>query len=138
MRRMASHLNMEALQSFLNRQGAGPIADSLQLQSLLEPCWHQFEGCAATEMHSGKLKRIENATWQPPCLELSIERHGAVVRGRSKWANLQTWRLDLDALTAEVDEAGRRLVAPLDKAIDTKAMANSLANAILTGQPNER
>jgi hypothetical protein len=128
---------IRALKAFLDKQGVGPIADELQLKSLLEACWHQFKGCAETEMHAGKLDRIEDATWQPPYLDLIIERHGAVVPG-SKYANLQRWRLDLEALTAEVNEEGRRLIAPLDKAVDTKAEAESLVKAILSGQPDDR
>jgi len=128
---------IHALKAFLDRRGVGPLADTDELTSLLEACWHQFEGCAETEMHAGKLDRIEDATWQPPYLDLIIERHGAVVRG-SKYANLQRWCLDVEALTAEVNEEGRRLIAPLDKRLNREAIAESLANAILSGQPDER
>lgn len=135
---MASHSNVRALKAFLDKQAIGPVADTVELKSFLADCWHQFEGCAETEMHAGKLDRIEDATWQPPYLELLIERHGAVVRGGSKYANLQRWRLDLEALTAEVNDAGRRLLVPKDKDLDTEPLAKSLADAILSGQPDER
>ena len=132
------HSNVPALKALLEKQETGPVfADRHKFERLLAACWHQFEGCAETEMHAGKLDRIEDATWQPPYLDLIIERHGAVIPG-SKYANLQRWRLDLEALTAEVNEEGRRLIAPLDKRLNTEAIAESLANAILSGQPDEQ
>jgi len=138
---------VHALKAFLDQQAIGPLADTDELTSLLAHCWDKFEGSGETGMHGGKFDRNEgprnekprneDATWQPPYLDLIIERHGAVIPG-SKYANLQRWRLDLEALTAEVNEEGRRLIAPLDKRLNTEAIAESLANAILSGQPDER
>jgi hypothetical protein len=132
------HSNVPALKALLEKQETGPVfADRHKFKRLLAACWHQFEGCAETEMHAGKLDRIEDATWQPPYLEFLIERHGAVVLD-SKWASIHRWRLNLETLAAEVNEEGSRLIAPKDKDLDTKALAESLANAILSGQPDER
>jgi hypothetical protein len=132
------HSNVPALKAFLDKQAIGPVADTDELTSLLAHCWDKFEGGGETKMEGWKLRRgIEDATWQPPYLEFLFVRHPAVVRG-SKYANLQRWCLDVEALTAEVNEEGRRLIAPLDKRLNTEAIAESLANAILSGQPDER
>jgi hypothetical protein len=132
------HSNVPALKAFLDKQAIGPVADTDELTSLLAHCWDKFEGGGETKMEGWKLRRgIEDATWQPPYLEFLFVRHPAVVRG-SKYANLQRWCLDVEALTAEVNEEGRRLIAPMDKRLNTKALAKSLANAIRSGQPDER
>ncbi len=129
---------VHALKAFLDQQAIGPLADTDELTSLLEACWHQFEGSGETKMEGWKLRRgIEDATWQPPYLEFLFVRHPAYVRG-SKWGNLQRWCLDVEAVTAEVNEEGRRLLAPMGKRLNTKPIAESLANAILSGQPDER
>jgi len=128
----------QALKAFLDQQAIGPLADTDELTSLLEACWHQFEGSGETKMEGWKLRRgIEDATWQPPYLEFLFVRHPAYVRG-SKWGNLQRWCLDVEAVTAEVNEEGRRLLAPMGKRLNTKPIAESLANAIRSGQPDEQ
>ena len=54
---------IRALKAFLDKQAVGPVANTLELTSLLAHCWDKFEGCAGTEMHAGwKLRRgIEDA-----------------------------------------------------------------------------
>ena len=132
------HSNVPALKAFLDKQAIGPVADTDELTSLLAHCWDKFEGGGETKMEGWKLRRgIEDATWQPPYLEFLFVRHPAYVRG-SKWGNLQRWCLDVEAVTAEVNEEGRRLLAPMGKRLNTKPIAESLANAILSGQPHER
>jgi len=138
---------IRALKAFLDKQAVGPVANTLELTSLLAHCWDKFEGSGETGMHGGKFDRnekpriekprIEKPTWQPPYLEFLIERHGAVVLD-SKRASIHRWRLNLETLTAVVNEEGRRLISPLDKAVDTKAIAGSLADAILSEQPDTR
>ncbi len=132
------HSNVPALKAFLDKQAIGPVADTDELTSLLAHCWDKFEGGGETKMEGWKLRRgIEDATWQPPYLEFLFVRHPAVVRG-SMWGTLQRWRLDLQAQTASIIEENRVQVEPMDKRLNTKALAKSLANAIRSGQPDER
>jgi hypothetical protein len=88
-------------------------------------------------MRAEKLWRLEEPTWNPPCLSFLIERHGQTVMGSSR-ATVYKWQVDLQSLTAEVIEQKRRQLYPMDKRLDVKPIAEELAKAIIGGIPDER
>jgi hypothetical protein len=105
------------------------------LEGLVGPlsrAWDCFRGSDQAGMKAGKLRkrngsRIESPSWKPPVLEFVIERHGGVVSG-SKLAPLQTWRLDLDAQTAEVYQGRSRVVRPREPRLDVRRLATEIAS----------
>jgi hypothetical protein len=88
-------------------------------------------------MDASKLRRIEEPNWQPPVLEFWIERHGQTVRG-SKRATAFKWRVNLDALTADIVEEKRRQLYSMDKRFDVNPIAENLAKAIIEGRHDDR
>ena len=99
--------NVPALKRFLEKQeGGAVVADRHKFERLLAACWHEFKGREAEQMDWEELLgRTETPIWQPPYLRFSIQRK-PVMGSKSK--GRQTWRLDLEALTAEVDEEAHR------------------------------
>jgi hypothetical protein len=72
-------------------------------------------------MAAYKLKRGENFRWADPCLEFDIERHGGLAVGSTR-AELQHWVVDLQALTAHCEPAGKRQISPMREAMTAKDM----------------
>lgn len=134
---MADVSNIQRLRGFLKVQTPGQISDRETVAAILADCWEEFEGSGATSMKADKLWRLETPWWKPPVLTFVIERHGQTVFG-STLATLCTWALDIDAVTASVDDTRRRQVSEKDKRLSTKPIAESLAEAILAGREDER
>ena len=59
-----------------------------------------------------KLDRIEDLQWDPPELSFITERHGAMVVGESSREEIQSWTVNLDALTAMASICGFRQKTP--------------------------
>jgi hypothetical protein len=128
---------IHALQIFLGAQPPGPIQDTKQLVRLLSSCWDEFAGSSYTNMESEKLYRIEEPEWHVPILSFSIERHAQTVMG-SKRASLYEWSVDLENLTASIVRERKRQLEPNAKRLDVKPIAQTLADAILSGRSDER
>lgn len=111
--------------------------DAATVGSLLADCWGDLRGGDETKMGASKLWRIEDPGWHPPFLYFWIERHGQTVNGSTR-ATVQKWRVDLDALTAVVVEEKRRQLYSMDKRLDVKPVAESLAKAITEGHRDDR
>ena len=115
-----------------------PELDAAEISKFLASCWDQFRGGRETDMRAGKFKRgIEQPIWRVPFLEFLIERHPQTVYG-SKRGTVQKWRVDLETLTADIASEKLRQVYPMDKRLDVKPIAAELAQAIITGQTDER
>ena len=56
------------------------------VQELLSECWNDIDGGDVDSMATFKLERMEQLRWNPPDLSFVIERHGAIVAGRSSRA----------------------------------------------------
>jgi hypothetical protein len=67
----------------------------------------------------------------------SIERHGQTVNGSSR-ATVYRWRVNLETGEAGIIGEKRRQLYAMDKRLDVKPIAQSLADAILTGKPDAR
>jgi hypothetical protein len=127
------------LKAFLEMQPPGPVldADACRLKQLLSSCWHDFAGSSETNMYSGKIWRIEDPEWHSPILSFSIERHAQTVMGSTR-ASLYEWSLDIENRTAEIVRERKRQLRPNAKRLDVKAIAQTLADAIISGRSDER
>jgi len=107
---------MSVLRTFLDAQGAGPVADGEGLIARLVPVWPDLEGADDQAMEPRKLRRMENPEWRPPVLTFAVERHGGTVLGSAR-ADRQTWTVNLDSATALPATSGyrqlRQRAAPL-------------------------
>jgi hypothetical protein len=88
-------------------------------------------------MRADKLWRMEDPAWSPPYLEFSIERHGQTVMGSSR-GSVYRWRVNVDKGTAGIVGEKRRQLYAMDKRLDVKPIAESLADAIIHGKADAR
>lgn len=121
---------LETLKAYLKTVESGRVRDSRELERLLAACWGEFPGWDWEGMHAGKIAgRLEDVTWQPPCIAFTIERHGAVVLSSTR-AELQHWVVDVDAGTADCVKKGRRQLEPMAPRVDVKPIAKDLMKRI--------
>lgn len=91
--------HMRVLQAHLDAQRPGHLVDPAGLIACLGPVWPSLAGGRSAAMEPGKLARVENASWRPPVLTFTVERHREPgVRGVR--AELEAWTVDIDAATA--------------------------------------
>jgi hypothetical protein len=135
--KMTERSAIERLKAYLNGHTGGTELDAGCVGSLLSGCWSALNGGGATNMKADKLHRIETPSWNPPFLEFSIERHGQTVNGSSR-ATLYRWRVNLEKCTADIIDEKRTQLYPMDKRLDVKPIAESLADAIIHGRQDGR
>jgi hypothetical protein len=126
---------VSAVESYVSALPPGEVHDSGRLIDLLAAEWEGFTGGQETSMDAMKLSRAEGVTWHPPIIQFGVERHGAKVLG-SVNAEVQTWRVDLDARTAEIVATRTRRVAKSQAGINSADMhdhARQIAALILGG-----
>jgi hypothetical protein len=132
---------MEALQGLLNKFGLGPIRNTGELVQLLVGVWDDFDGSDDGGMRAEKLVgRLESVEWNPPNLDVAIERHGGTANGSTR-AEVQHWRLDLGQMTAEIVRTSPRQLYMMALRITTKMMRDEveeLAPLIEAGSQDER
>jgi hypothetical protein len=131
------HRDIDALRAFLDAQPAGPVANTVQLVTLLDRCWQLFAGSGETGMRADKLPRMEQPIWNPPVLTFMLERHGQTVMGSTR-ATIYEWQVDLTTLTASNCPEMQRQVRPSDRRLDVKPIAEELAKAIINGRSDDR
>jgi hypothetical protein len=124
------------LKEYLYSLPPGRVPDSGPLLGLLCASWKSLAGSNVTKMAEQKLRRIENPRWQPPCLVFDIERHGETVCGSSR-AGVFTWTVDIERKEATCARSGMRQLYAMDKRLDVKPLAETLATAISSRQPHE-
>lgn len=101
------------------------------IESALAACWEKLGGFTDGGMTRDKLSsRIETVRWEPPVLSFMIERHGALVVGRSSRAELQTWYVDTNELKASLGQSSYRQMRPMDNPFDTHAATQELTDII--------
>jgi hypothetical protein len=127
--------NLKRLRSYLDEHA--DALDANRVGILLSDCWKALAGGTETNMRAEKLWRIEEPSWAPPILEFSIERHGQTVNGSSR-ATVYRWSVDLDTCKAGIVGEKRRQLYAMDKRLDVKPIAQSLAEAIIAGKPDAR
>ena len=128
---------IEDLRTFLDAQGAGPLADREGLIARLMPVWLDLEGSSDWAMEPRKLGRMENPKWLPPVLTFVVERHGGTVNGSSR-ADLQTWTVNLDAATAISATTGRRQLRPQAARLEVGPIVAEVMRLVVDGLDDPR
>jgi len=134
---------LDALRDFLKGLPEGPVSEAHQkeLLHLLVEAWPRLEGESEESMADYKVLRAEELTWEPPStITFVVERHGPTALG-SVYAELQSWRVDVEKATAQPCDAGRRLVRERDKRLDVKPIAQEVMQKIIdhdTASPSLR
>jgi hypothetical protein len=126
---------LNPLKAYLNKHA--DALDAKRVGLFLSDCWDALEGGTETNMRAEKLWRIEEPSWAPPILEFSIERHGQTVNGSSR-ATIYRWSVNLETHEAGIIGETHRQLYLMDKRLDVKPIAQSLADAIITGKPDAR
>lgn len=130
--------SLNDLRNYLASLPQGKIDDVAELERQLASCWAQLAGSGEGGMAGYKLStRTEEMDWNPPLLTFTIERHGAAALG-SKYAELQSWTVDVDSGSAQPQSGRRRLVSPLSPRVDVKPIADEIAVLILAGKEDSR
>lgn len=129
---------MNTIQDILANTPPGEIVDLYGLDRILAEHWHNLNGSGDGGMEPYKLiGRMEDSQWNPPILSFIVERHGGTVCGSTR-AELQHWKVDLDAGTAEITKTGHRQLEPMATRISIKGIADEIAQAILKGDDDKR
>ena len=129
--------SIQDLREFAKGLAPGPITDSQRLVDLLQRAWADLAGGEETKMEVYKLTRIEEPSWRPPRIKFIIERHGGTVLGSTR-AELHTWVVDLDRARVDIAKTGHRQLQPMEPRLDVNPLAESLAQAIVDGKPDDR
>lgn len=109
--------------------GSGVRGDSVL--AYLQRAWPFLAGGDEHAMAAHKLSRIEDPSWEAPILRFKIERHGGTVKGSSR-AEVQEWRVDLDARTAETTAIRtHRQLRPLRARLDVERAAQEIAAVVV-------
>jgi hypothetical protein len=120
--------NLKKLREILKEHPPGPISDNIF--NLLYYAWEEeVTGWQNTNLFANKLHRAESPEWDPPYISFMIERHGSM-SGGSKRAQVYKWRVNIENGKAEGGLAGSRQICPIDKRLDTKAIAVELCSII--------
>lgn len=127
-------LEQQVLRDYLSAIPAGEIAQDLHstIINLLTECWDGLQGSEAENTFAFKLARAEQLTWNPPCLEFILERHGGTVNGSIN-AELHTWVVDLDSGQARCATNRRRRLHQAGKRLDINGVVQRIAEAIVNG-----
>jgi hypothetical protein len=125
------------LQTLLNElkdTPPGPIeADACDnIINLLPACWSKLKGANDTSMAARKLHRIEDLSWNPPCLTFTIERHGATVLGSGR-GKLEDWTVNLQLGTAGCWSGRYRQLRPTASRLNVKPIAARVRDVVQQG-----
>jgi hypothetical protein len=130
-----------SLQDKCRRTAAGPVLDEQErsnIEDALIEAWDELRGTNAGGMTAEKLVgRIENLQWQPPRLSFDIERHGGTMLG-SVYADIQHWSIDVEFGSADFSASRRRQLYPKDAPLNAKALAEEIAQIIISGGTDRR
>jgi hypothetical protein len=128
----AAH-NLDVLRRALANLPDGPIParEQTRITDLLAAAWDELQGSDAEGMTAAKIRgRIEDLTWQPPCLSFTIERHGGTVLGSTR-AELHRWEVNVATGEAAVVATSRfRQVAPRARPVPVGPLVAEVAHAI--------
>ena len=129
---------MRKLKDYLGLLKPGPVSDTSELSGLLAECWGELDGGTAGGMKGDKLVgRMEDASWNPPLLSFSIERHGGTVHGSTR-AERQGWVINVDEKSTTWQTIGHRQLRPRQPNWDAAPVAEEIAKLIAGHQDDER
>lgn len=118
------------------KSGAIDLNDCPSILHELQLLWPAIKGSLATSMSAHKLRRIEDVRWTPPILSFTLERHGAAANGSTR-AELQRWEVNLDTLTAEARQIGRRQIAQTAPRIKLDPIVEEVFDLISSGADDD-
>jgi hypothetical protein len=130
---------LQELRNFLTELAPGPVKELDKVEHLLAASWTDLAGNGGGGMEPRKIVgRTENMTWNGVALDFQIERHGATVHG-SVYAGVQTWRIDLQNATANLDGGEmRRLVGKRAKPLKIEPLVRDIEELILHRKDDSR
>ena len=132
-----THEKINVLRQHLAGLQCGPLSDSSAVEALLIACWGELAGGSAEGMRADKLyNRMEAASWEPPRLTFTIERHGGTALGSTR-AELQQWTVDLNEETATVTTGGHRQLYPSQRKL-VRPLVDEVAALISQRQTDPR
>lgn len=131
-----------SLQALLDQTPNGAVdkesAHGKAIISALAAAWMDLDGSEAEMTFAYKVEeRAEQLFWQPPKLYFGVIRHWHVVRG-SRWGRLHDWSVDLNTMTAKIENIRKRAVSPAAPSMTKSVMAQlatKVANEIVAHQP---
>ncbi len=129
---------MQDLLEYLNQLPQGQIAQDhkQRVLDLLTNCWAGISGSEDQSTMADKLYRAEELSWSFPILSFKMERHGGTVNGSSR-AELHHWEVDCVAENAAILRTGARQLKPMSKRLNTKELAQRVADAIVLGDATD-
>lgn len=127
---------VDRLRAHLTTIQAGELADSADVERLLAASWDEFASDDGDMEGYKLLGRMDDATWQPPTLTFTIERHGGTVMGSTR-AELQHWEVNVELKTAVIVKCGHRQLKPMAERIYIKPLVENILAAIRNGRGNE-
>jgi hypothetical protein len=125
------------VKDLLDSLAPGKLADTAVLERLLAAGWDDFTGSDGGMEGYKLLGRMEKVHWQPPILSFDIERHGGTVCGSTR-AELQHWEVNVETMTAEIKNTGRRQLEPMAQGVDVNAIKAEIVRKILAGEEDPR
>ena len=115
--------NVELLRKYFQTVPPGGIDYPRSLEPRLAACWEELGGDEGG-MRGEKLRgRMESVAWNPPRLSFVVERHGGTILGSSR-AELQHWRVDVEAQTATLGKVGHRQIERMKPRLDVKRLVD--------------
>jgi hypothetical protein len=122
---------IENLRSELASLAPGTVDSALKDRVLgaLQNAWKSLCGADDQKTYANKLKRAEYLCWRPPILSFKLERHGRTVNHSTR-ADLHHWEVNVDKKTAEIAKRGTRQLYKQDNRLNTKALAQEIAEKI--------
>jgi len=122
---------MDKLRRYLHNIPTGKVAHTRNVENLLSQCWEQLDGHDYGGMAEYKIcGRTENMEWDPPFLNFTIERHGAIMLGSSR-AELQHWSVNVESGTASLNNQEIRQIYHMAPVLKTKPLAENIGKLIL-------
>src|SRR2546429_4466150 len=81
---------------------------------------------------------MDTRRWEPPKLRFEVERHGAMMAGGSPRAEVQSWGVDGDTGSAEVEDVRPRQIHPMAGRLDVRLLAVQTADLVSAGAADDR
>ena len=122
--------SIATLKEHLAATAPGPVNAS-EIDHLVAAAWDEITGSEAGGMTSAKIiGRLESVEWKSPLLTFIVERHGGTVLGSTR-AELQSWEVNLEILTARCGTGRYRRIGPTNPPMNVGPVAEEICALIL-------
>jgi hypothetical protein len=119
----------QRLSMLLERLPVGKVQEVGEVESALSGCWDKLKGGDEEGMEPHKVSRMEQVTWNPPCLQFTVERHGGIVLGSTR-AELQRWEVNVAERRAVIVGSGRGQLRQMSPRLDVRPIAKHTAEKV--------